>query len=53
MVNLQYRLFDDLVGARQQHWRNVETECPGGLQVNHKFKSGWLLYRKFGGFGPL
>ena len=38
------RLFDHLVGTREQRGRNREAERLGGLKVDHEFKSGWLFY---------
>jgi len=40
-----------LAGARQQRWRNGETERPGGLEIDHKLdlhppldgEFGWLF----------
>ena len=31
-------LFNNLVGKREQRWRNVEAERSRGLQVNNEFK---------------
>ena len=40
------RLFYYLVGAAQQRWRHCEPKDFCCLQVDCKFKSGWLLYRE-------
>src|ERR1700740_1601556 len=46
-------LFDHLVGPREQRWRNLEAERPGGLEVNKHLELGGLLNRKLGWFCTL
>jgi hypothetical protein len=41
-------LLDQLVGALLEVKRNVESECPGCLQVDHYFELGRLFDRQFG-----
>ena len=43
------RLFDHLVGEREQRSRNVEPKCLRGLEVDHQIEFGWLLNRKIAG----
>ena len=37
------RLFDDLVGAGEDRWRDCQAERLGGLQVDHQLESRRLL----------
>src|SRR5919198_907605 len=34
--------FDHLVGAREQCWRHLEAEGPGGLEIDHKVEPSRL-----------
>src|SRR5215218_8023433 len=43
--------FDDLVGARENRWRDRQPERLRGLQVDHQLESGRLLHRQVGGLG--
>ena len=36
-------LFDHLVGARKDIWRDFKAECPGGLEVYDEFETRGLL----------
>jgi hypothetical protein len=36
-------LFDYLVGAQQERFRDRKPECFGGLEIDDKFELGWLL----------
>jgi hypothetical protein len=36
-------LFDHLVGEREQRQRNLDAECLGGLEVDHKLLFRWRL----------
>src|ERR1700730_19344996 len=47
------RLFDYLVGEREQRSRNVEPKCLRGLEVDHQIEFGWLLNRKIAGLFAL
>jgi len=44
------RLFDHLVGAREQRWRHFEAERFRGLEVDHKLVLCRLLDWYVGGF---
>src|SRR5215510_8960926 len=44
--------FDHLVGACEQDRRNIETQGPCRLQVDHELELGPLLHRKVGWFCP-
>jgi hypothetical protein len=37
------RLFDDLVNASEQSWRNSEAQRFGGLEINHQLEFCGLL----------
>src|SRR5437868_12980348 len=39
---------DHLVGQREQRWRNLESERPGGPEIEHEFEFGGLHDRKIG-----
>src|SRR5262245_26414619 len=43
------RLFDHLVGLREQRRRHGEAEPLGGLQINHHFEFGRRLHWQIGG----
>jgi len=45
----QKKLLDHLAGAREQHWRHVEAERFGRLQVENELELGRLLDRQIGG----
>jgi hypothetical protein len=47
------RLFDDLIGAREQHRRHIESQRVGSLQVDHQFELGRRLQRKIAGISAL
>ena len=36
------RLFNQLIGERDQRWWNIEAKCFRGLEIKHKLESGWL-----------
>ena len=44
-------LFDHLVGEREQRRRDLESECPGGLEVDDELELGGLLHRQIGRLG--
>src|SRR5262245_16112810 len=46
------RLFDHLVGAREQDRRDIETQGPCRLQVDHELELGPLLDRQIGWLCP-
>ena len=46
-------LFDHLVGAGKQRWRNGEAERPRGFEIDNQIEFGWLLDRKIAGFRPV
>src|SRR5229473_7584350 len=48
--NLICRLLDDLVGAREQRRRNVETERFRGVEIDHQIKLGGKLNWQTGRF---
>jgi hypothetical protein len=41
----QHRLFDHVIGATEQRWRHVQTESPGGLEIDREIELGRLLDR--------
>jgi len=43
-------LFDHLVRECEHLWRNVETECLGGKEVDHQIELGRLQYGQIGRF---
>jgi len=47
------RLFDHLVGQREQLVRNLEAKWLGGLEVDGQFELRRLLNGKIGRLGPL
>src|SRR6266567_1348028 len=44
--------FDHLVGTREQDRRDIETQGPCRLQVDHELELGPLLHRQVGWFCP-
>ena len=40
---------DDLVGAREQRWRNCQAERLRGLEIDHQLEFGGRLDWKFAG----
>src|SRR5690242_3246566 len=46
-------LFDDLVGAVENRWRNREAECLSGLKIDDQLKLGRLLDGQIGWPGAL
>src|SRR5262245_65611967 len=42
-------LFDHLVGAGEQRWRQVEAECLGDGKIDYQIEFGWLLDWEVGG----
>ena len=46
-------LFDHLVGAAEQHWRNIEAKRLGGLEVDHQLELDWALDGKLARFRAL
>jgi|SRR5450631_3679715 hypothetical protein len=34
-------LFDHFIGAREQRWRNIQTERPGGPEIDQQFEYNW------------
>jgi hypothetical protein len=40
------RLFDQLVGAREQRRRHFDAERLGGRQIDNEIELGWLLDRE-------
>ena len=42
----QEELFDHLVGAGKQRWRNGEAECFRGLEIDSQIEIGALLHRQ-------
>jgi hypothetical protein len=46
-------LFDHIVGAGEQHWRDRNPEGPGCLEVDHELELGRLLDRQRSGIGAL
>src|SRR5262249_60874433 len=38
----RFTSFDHLVRACEQHWRHVEAERPGGLEIDHEVEPGRL-----------
>ena len=42
----RYRLLDHLVGEREHAGRQIEAERLGGVQIDHQFILGRVLYRK-------
>jgi hypothetical protein len=46
-------LLNDLVGASDKRRRHIDTERPGGLQVDYKLELDGLLDRQISGVGTL
>ena len=46
-------LLDDLVGLSQELWWDVETQHPGGLEVDDQLEGGRLLHRHVRRIGTL
>ena len=44
-------LLDHLVGAREDRWRDRQTERLGGLQIDDELEFGWLLDGQVGRLG--
>ena len=47
-INLVCQLFDHLVGAQQEPFRDRQAECLGGCPVDDEFEFGRLLDWKVG-----
>ena len=46
----KFPLFDHLVGAIKDGWRDGKTDCLRGLEIDDEFKLGWKLNRELVGF---
>ena len=46
-------LFDDLVGAGENRWRDRQPERLRGLEINDQLEVRWLQNRQIGWLGPL
>ncbi len=44
-------LFNYLIGPGKQRRGEVETKCPGGLEINYQLEFGRLLNRQLGRLG--
>src|SRR4051812_35293595 len=52
-IRLPCASFDHLVGTGKQRRRNIEAECPGGLEIDHKLELDWRLDGKLARFHAL
>ena len=46
-------LLDHFVCTEDQRWRNLQTKCSSGLEVDRKLEFGWLQNRKVGGLSRI
>src|SRR5262245_1854853 len=49
----RFYLFDHLVGAREQRWRNRQAQRSGRRQVDHQLQFGREFHRQVAGLGSL
>src|SRR6516225_7232036 len=50
---LRLSLFDDLIGARQQCWRNRQSKRLSGAEIDHQFNRVGSFDRQISRLGPL